>query len=486
VCFSGKGEVMKRISKAVLLGGLAFTLAIGVAPAQQINEIIRGAINGVPSDIFGCGLAGNNPCNLGYKMYCVAPALPGSPNEALDVSGAANPVDGNPSYRAKLNRYLSDAQITGNYPACGNAGPGNSWYAIWDGQLDGLTASHSGWYGAQAQKVQFNELGNSTSFNCLPVTGAEACFAALSDLGQFNDTVRRDGTPLNHIGGISPLPVPRFEGRIDSIAAVWEGVANKTIRDGATDPIASIDLLWMLDNAGATDMDWAANGQVLATLPSDATEFKLLRTDPFIRDGKFFMLATRLNYAGGHQSFGSANSGPFNELQDLECFDDANDTAAIVDIEQICFAVRKDDFGKEFLIVLLDIEGAPLGQVLTDKAKYEITMNTAGGVANRQMRANALAAAKTRGGPTVLRFNTNFDNTGDADGLLSENSTFDEAANRGWIMFAAPLSELADSFNGGSIAGEPGTRTVTFSGSTRVPTAIDTFPDGGGEISFTF
>ncbi len=477
MCFSGKGEVMKRISKAVLWGGLAFTLAIGVAPAQQINEIIRGAVNGIPSDMFSCG-KGNSPCDLGYRMYCdVSPG---------DVAGAANPVDGIPSFRRKGSRYLADSQITGNYPVCGNAGPGNNWYIVWDGQLGGGTSAHAGWYGAQAQRVNFNEIGNSLSFNCLPVTGATACFAALSDLGQSNDTTLRDGSPLNHVGGISPVPVAQFEGRIDSIAAVFEGVVNKSILDGATDPISSIDLLWMTDDGNATDLDWAANGQVLATLPSDATEFKMLRSDPFIRDGKFFMLATRLNYAGGHQSFFSANSGTFNELQDLECVSDPNDTAAIVNIEQICFAVRKDDFGKEFLIVLLDLEGSPAGQVLTNKAKYEITMNTEGGIANLQIRANALAASKTRGGPTVLRFNTNFDNTGDADGLLSENSTFDEAADRGWIMFGIPLSELVDGFNGGSIAGAPGTRTVTFTGSSRVPTAIDTFPNDGGEISFTF
>jgi len=431
----------------------------------------------VTTDMFSCG-NGNAPCNLGYKLYCdLFPA---------DTVGLANPIDGWPAYRAKASRYLSDAQISGNYPDCGNMGAGNNWYMIWDGQTDSGTADHAGWYGAQAQRVFFNELGNSLSFNCLPVTGASACFAALSDLGQFNDTTRRDGSALSHEGGISPVPVPQFEGRIDSIAAVFEGVTNKVIRDAADDPVTSVDLLWMTDNPGATDLDWAANGQLLATLPADATEFKMLRSDPFIRDGKFFMLATRINYAGGYSSFLSANSGTFNELQDLECYADADDTAAIVNLQQVCFAVRKDDFGKEFLIILMDIEGAPLGQVLTDKAKYAVVMNTEGGIANMQVRGNALAAAKTRGGPTVLRFNTNFDNTGDADGLVSENSTFDEAPDRGWIMFGVPLSELVDAFGGGSIAGAPGTRTVTFSGSSRVPTAIDTFPDGGGEISFTF
>ncbi len=482
---------MKRITKSVLWGGLAFPLAIGRAPAQQINEIIRGAVNGIPSDIFSCG-AGNSPCDLGYRMYCDL--------EPGDVSGVANPVDGIPEYRSKPSRYKGDAQITGNYPVCGNAGAGNSWYTIWDGQLDGGTSAHTGWYGAQAQRVNFNEIGNPLSFNCLPVTGSFACFAALSDLGQFNDTILRDGTPLSHVGGISPVPVPQFEARIDSIAAVFEGVANKTVLDGADDPIASIDILWMLDDANATDADWAANGQVLATLPGDATEFKMLRGDPFIRDGKDFMLVTRLTYAGGHQSFISANSGLFNELQDLEFVldDDGGggltaqsttagaDAAAIINIQRIGFSVRKDDFGKEFLIVLLDIEGDPLGQVLTDKAKYALVLNTEGGIANRQVRANALTASKTRGGPTVLRFNTNFDNTGDADGLLSENSTFDEAPDRGWIIFGIPLTELVDSFGGGSIAGAPGTRIVTVSGSARVPGALDTFPNDGGEISFTF
>jgi len=484
---------MKRITKSVLWGGLAFTLAIGLAPAQQINEIFRGAVNGIPSDIFSCG-AGNSPCDLGYRMYCDL--------EPGDVSGVANPVDGIPEYRSKPSRYKGDAQITGNYPVCGNAGAGNSWYTIWDGQLGGGTSAHAGWYGAQAQRVNFNEIGNPLSFNCLPVTGAIACFAALSDLGQFNDTILRDGTPLNHVGGISPVPVPQFEARIDSIAAVFEGVANKTILDVADDPIDSIDILWMLDNANATDADWAANGQVLATLPSDATEFKMLRGSPFLADDKNFMLATRLNYAGGHQSGFSANSGRFNELQDIEFVADDGggdglsessatvpDAPAIVNIERIGFSVRKDDFGKEFLIVVLDMQGDPLGQVLTPSIKYQITMNTpGGGRSNRQVRANALTGSQSRGGATVLRFNTNWDNTGDADGLLSENSTFDERPDRGFIQFGIPLNELIDAFNGtGSITGEPGTRVVTFSGSARVPGALDTFPNVDGEtISFTF
>ena len=213
MCFSGKGEVMKRISKAVLLGGLAFTLAIGVAPAQGINEIVRGAVNGIADDIFSCG-GGNSPCDLGYKVYCEL--------DPSDVSGAGNPVDGIPAYRGRPNRYRTDPQITGNYPVCGPAGAGNSWYILWDGQLGGGTSAHAGWYGAQAQRIDALEIGNSMSFNCLPVTGAEACFAALSDLGQSNDTILRDGSPLNHVGGISPVPVGQFEARIDSIAAVFE------------------------------------------------------------------------------------------------------------------------------------------------------------------------------------------------------------------------------------------------------------------------
>jgi hypothetical protein len=485
---------MKRISKAVLLGGLAFTLAIGVVPAQLVNEIVRGAVNGVPDDLFGCGIGGNSPCDLGYKMYCEL--------DPSDVSGEANPVDGIPAYRARPNRYLSDSQITGNYPVCGTAGAGNSWYILWDGQLGGGTSAHTGWYGAQAQRVNFNEIGNSMSFNCLPVTGATACFAALSDLGQFNDTILRDGSPLNHVGGISPVPVAQFQARIDSIAAVFAGVANKTILDGAGDPIDSIDLIWMLDDGSGnvTDADWAADGQILASLPGDATEFKMLRGSEFLADGKNFMMATQLNYAGGHQSFFSANSGTFNENQDLEFVDDdggggagaaavGGDAPAIVNIQRIGFSVRKDDFGKEFLIVLLDIEGAPVGQVLTPSVKYQITMNTpGGGRANRQVRANAITGSQVRGGATVLRFNTNWDNTGDADGLVSENSTFDQIPSRGWIIFGIPLSELVDAFNGtGSITGEPGTRVVTFSGSARVPGALDTFPNVDGEtISFTF
>ncbi|TDI28716.1 MAG: hypothetical protein E2P03_10920, partial [Acidobacteria bacterium] len=145
---------MKRITKSVLWGGLAFTLAIGLAPAQQINEIIRGAVNGTPSDIFGCG-SGNSSCDLGYRMYCDL--------DPTDVSGVANPVDGIPKFRAKAGRYLGDAQITGNYPVCGFAGAGNNWYVIWDGITDSGTSAHASWYGAQAQRVLFNEIGNPLS-----------------------------------------------------------------------------------------------------------------------------------------------------------------------------------------------------------------------------------------------------------------------------------------------------------------------------------
>jgi len=461
---------MKRISKAVLWGGLAFTLAIGVAPAQQINEIIRAASNGIGSDMFGCG-SGNSSCDLGYKMYCDV--------DPSDTNGSANPSDGIPSYRTKAARYLADSQISGNYPVCGQSGGGNNWYTLWDGQTGGGTAAHAGWYGGQAQVLNYNEIGNSLSFNCLPVIAAEACFAALDERTAFNDTTLRDGSALSHVGGMSPVPAAQFVPLVDRVRATWEEAVNQTIRDGAVPAIAGVDLYWMADDAGATDADWDANGQLLASLPADGTHFDIVRGDDFL-DDNVFMLATKVTYAGGHSSFFSANSGAFGDTEDLDCIAEPLDSPAIVDVERICVGVRADDFGKDFLIVLVDIVGSPEGRVRTPDIDFVVTMNSPGaGRSNRSVRARAL-----NGLPVNLRFNTNFDNTGEPDRLLTENTTFDD--NQGQIVFGIPLSELQESFIGGAINNAPGSRVVTMDGRVAVPGAQDQWPNGGGELSFTF
>ena len=98
---------------------------------------------------------------------------------------------------------------------------------------------------------------------------------------------------------------------------------------------------------------------------------------------------------------------------------------------------------------------------------------------NRQIRARALS-----GTPVNLRFNTNFDNTGEPDRLLTENTTYDD--NQGYIVFGVPLSELAESLGGGSINNEPGSRVITLDGRVAVPGAQDQWPNSGGSLSFTF
>jgi hypothetical protein len=460
---------MKRISMAVLWGGLAFTLAIGVSPAQLINEIVRGAANGVPTDMFGCG-TGNASCDLGYKLYCDL--------DPSDTNGNANPTDGIPSYRGKAARYLADSQITGNYPVCGNSGAGSNWYMLFDGQTGGGTAAHAGWYGGQAQVINFGEIGNSLSFNCLPVIAAEACFAALDELNAFNDTTLRDGSALVHQGGLSPVPAAQFEGMIDRVRANWEQAVNESVRDGAVPAVAGIDLYWMADDANATDGDWDASGQLVANLSSDATSFDWARGNPFLETP--FMLATKVTYVGGHSSFFSANSGSFSDTQDLECISEPLDAPAIVDVEEICVGVRTDEFGKEFLIIVVDIVGSPEGQVRTPDINFLVQINSPGATrSNRQVRARAL-----NGSPVNLRFNTNFDNTGEPDRLLTENTTYDDT--KGQILFGVPLSELADSLGGGSIDNEPGSRVITLDGRVAVPGAQDQWPNGGGKLSFTF
>lgn len=463
---------MRRFTKVALWGGLALSLAVGSAPAQLINEIVRGAANGFVADTFACG-DGLVPCGLGYKLFCDL--------DPSDVGGAANPVDGIAGYRLKAQRYLTDIQATGNYPVCGYSGAGNNWYVLWDGTTGKGTAAHAGWYGGQAQRLFYAELGNSLSFNCLPVIASEACFGALDDLaGTQHGTNLADGSYLGPIGGLSPVPVPQFESRVDRIIANWEQATNQTVRDGAAPAIAGVNLYWLPADPTATDADWDGNGELLASLPADATSFEIVRGDPFFRTAGTFYLGTRVAYVGGHESNISANSADFGDTADLDCQVDPTDAPAIVDVERICVGVRTDDFGKEFLIVLVDIVGDPEGQVKTDRINFEVTMNTPGATrSNRQVRARALQVDRV-GGAVALRFNTNFDNTGEPDRLLTENTTFDD--NQGHIVFGIPLAELADSFIGGSISGEPGTRILTLDGRVAVPSAQDTF----GIFSFTF
>ncbi|MFQ5767424.1 MAG: hypothetical protein ACE5ID_05510, partial [Acidobacteriota bacterium] len=159
---------MRRFSKLAFWGVLVLGMGVATSPAQVLlNEIIRGAVNGVTSDIFGCG-TGAAPCGLSYRMY--------SSVDPTEINGPANPVDGIPKYRPRKQRYLTDLQTTANFPVSGGAGAGNTWYLVWDGITNAGTTDFIGWYGAQGQMIGFGEIGNGLSFNCLPVIAQEACF----------------------------------------------------------------------------------------------------------------------------------------------------------------------------------------------------------------------------------------------------------------------------------------------------------------------
>ena len=126
---------MKRFARLTLWSGLVFVLAVGASPAQQVAEILRGALNGVSTDLFNCG-AGTTPCDLSYRIYSKA--------ANFEINGPANPVDGIPQYLAADQRYRTDAVTTLNYPAASAAGFGNEWFVAWDGITGAGTTAHAG------------------------------------------------------------------------------------------------------------------------------------------------------------------------------------------------------------------------------------------------------------------------------------------------------------------------------------------------------
>jgi hypothetical protein len=378
----------------VLWGGLVAVLGVGTAPAQLFNELMRGAILNVPTDMFGCGTVGTTPCGLRYRTYSA-----GVPSE---VNSPANPADGIPRYGAANTRYISDTVSTANYPLSAAQGPGNTWYTVWDGITGAGTSAHAGWYGGQSQKVNSFELGNSLSLNCLPVTSQEACFAALNVAGGGNDSDRADGSSLNRVGGISPIPCPQVDANgLSSVDLSWEQADNGTSRDGASSAIVGTRLYAVLDpTAAQTDGDLSSGAVAVGDFPAGTTSASVSRSDAALVAGSVFSFANKVLYAGGKESFNfSCNSAhPGGGL----CTDDVvGDANSAVDIERICADVRTED-GVDYVVLTYDIVGDAAGVAAHDRIQYTALMN--GGVARFDARALNATQSARQGDDVVIRF----------------------------------------------------------------------------------
>ncbi len=268
--------------KFALLLAAATLLSPGAVSAQSAGEIIGSTVIQVPADVFQCG-RGTSPCNLRARIY--------NELDPTDFFGAANPVDGYPRYGA-LGRYIGDSQITGNYPSWSGL-YGLNWYAVWDGVLNPNRFDHVGFYGAQSQVVNFSELGNNATINCLPVVAQTACFLALgSGTGNDLDGFGPAGA-VNRFGGLSPIPRPTVVGSsLSSIDFAWEQATAATVNDGAPHPIQGYKLFFTMRDANdrfgpsATELaTQEALGQLLdATpgtfIPRTTTSYTLDLTHP--------------------------------------------------------------------------------------------------------------------------------------------------------------------------------------------------------------
>jgi hypothetical protein len=415
----------------VLWGGLALALGVGAAPAQ-LSEIIRGVVTEVPTDMFACD-NGSMPCGLSYRMV---PQV--APNE---VNGPANPVDGWPVYRARKDRYLSDAQTTANFPI-GSGMPGMEWYILWDGQTGAGTAGHAGWYGTQSQVINSFEIGNSTSFNCLPVVAQEACFAALDVLNGFNDTVRADGTPLTHVGGISPMPCPTLvQNGLATITYSWEEATNSTSRDGAAAGVVGYELFLAGNNETPTDMDLAMGGASVASEMYGTTMTTVdrgnLGVTPGLEGMTIYTGALGLDYVLGKESlYYSCNSAAtgYGALGPEE----TGDASFTIDVQQayVETRVRESDL-KEFLVLTMDMVDVTVSKNL---ARYELFFATCEGCPPAEefdMRAFPASSSRSKsdGAVSVLfKLNASFD-AGETD------ITFDDDYGR--VTFLIDADALA-------------------------------------------
>jgi hypothetical protein len=428
----------------VLWGGLVVALGVGMAPAQQLQEVFRGAVNNVPTDMFGCGV-GDVACGLTYRGY--------SATDPSDINGSANPSDGNPWYRAKPQRYLSDSQLTANFPvASGTAGA--EWFMVWDGLTGGGTVDHAGWYGTQSQVINFGEIGNSLRFNCLPVIAQEACFGALTVLG-FNDTVRADGTPLEHVGGISPIPCPTLvENGLSTITYSWEEATNNTTRDGAQIGMAGYGLKLVPNPLAApTDVDVAAYGVRAATIPYGTTMVTVDRAAvnliPGLEGSSIYVANMVLDYAYGNESLqascnsavtGSWTLGP-EEIGDAPC---------PVDVVQAWYEIRVGETdGRDYVVITLDFCADVVSNNL---ARYELFFDGVPTGVRREVDIRAFPASASRnkaGVPVLWKFTSDFD-AGDVEG----NSSFDDANGRLQVVIDAELLAVALGTNQADIWGD--------------------------------
>ncbi len=449
---------MRRFSKVVLWGGLVAVLSVGSAPAQVVSEIMRGAVNDVPTDMFNCG-DGTIACGLSYRLLSAA--------DPSDVNGAANPTDGIPSYRSKPMRYLSDSQTSANFPVAGNLGFGNEWYMLWDGKTGAGTSSHAGWYGTQSQKVSFSELGNSLSFNCLPVVAQEACFRALEVRNASNSTVRADGSALNNVGGISPIPCPTIaENGLSTITYSWEEATNSTMNDSAARGVTGYRLSVVPDPLGAqTDAQAGAGVQVASTsygTTMTVVDRATLGATAGLVGSTVYSANLRLSYVGGKSSlYQSCNSG-LTGVATLGAAE-TGDAPFDVDVTQAWSEIRVDEgTGEEFVVITLNFADDTVSKNL---ARYELFFR---GISNNllrevDIRAFPASASRNKAGvPVLFKFTSDFDG-GDIQGL----SSFDDATGRLQVVISA--SKLAAAL---------GTNSAQVTGDFKVRSSRDTFDMG--------
>lgn len=415
----------KRTFSAIVLVFMAAGINAGEVQAQ-INQIIRTAVDQVPTDIFQCG-NGNSTCNLTYRIY--GEAAPG------EVNGPANPVDGIPQYSAASARYFTDAQTTSNFPSAAAAGPGNEWYVVWDGITGPGTPQHAGWYGTQSEMINLLEPHGCMTFNCLPCLVTGPCFRTLNPLNGFNDTVRANGSVLEHIGGISPIPCPSVsENGVDTLTFTWEQAENITTNDGASEGVAGYDLYLLPDPLSApSDMDLSAATNV-ASLPRTETSVTLSRTSLSETSGLLgsttYVAAIKLRYAGGKESpFFSCNS-ELTGVATLDSVQEQGDAASKIDVQQ-AFVERRDG---NLLVVTLILEAADL---IVNKNDFWLHFDSAGGdkggndgqVVRMRVRRNG------RTGQLVVRFDASF------AANLEAFSSVDEANGR--VQFVIDATSLA-------------------------------------------
>lgn len=390
----------------------------------QFNEIIRTAVDQVPHDIFQCG-NGNNPCGLTYRIY--------SESDPGEVNGPANPVDGIPRYLASAERYVSDAQVTGNFPSGNAAGPGNEWYVVWDGSTAPGTPQHAGWYGTQSEVINIFEPHGCMTFNCLPCLVAGPCFRTLNPLNGFNDTVRSNGSVLNHIGGISPIPCPSLsENELGTLTYSWEQADNITTNDGAAEGVTGYDMYLLPDPLSApNELDLAAATHV-ASLNGTQTSVTLSRSSlnetSGLQGSTTYVAALKLRYVGEKESLFFSCNSELSGVASLDVVQEKGDAAANIDVQQ-AFVERRNG---NLLVVTLALE---THQLIVDKNDFWLHFRAVDGENGDGQVVRMRVRRNSRTGQPSVRFDASF------PAMLEEFSSIDEATGR--IQFVIDAGNLA-------------------------------------------